>query len=97
MCRIDFEAEDYAPRPLRPKTAPGDLEARAKAFESLSRPTTASRAKRLGDCTLCADKEEMDKKNSLEPFEYEYGEEKTIPAEELEEVRPKFFCLYLFL
>lgn len=70
----------------RPKSAPQHREDRQKAFRSLSRPTTASRAKTLGDCTLCADQEEMTLKNSLVPFEYDYGDERALAPEQLEEV-----------
>lgn len=74
---------DVAPeRLIRPKTAPG--EDREKAFHQLSRPTTASRAKTLGDCTLCLDREELEQKNSLVPFEYDYGDDKSVPPEELD-------------
>ena len=63
----------------------------------LSRPTTASRAKTLGDCTLCADRDEMLLKNSLVPFEYDYGEEKSVAPEELDFIvdrvsAPTFAC-----
>ncbi|KAL8576677.1 hypothetical protein ACOMHN_025152 [Nucella lapillus] len=85
--RFDFVTdEDFLPlppagRPLRPKSAPED---RQKAFQQLSRPTTASRAKTLGDCTLCLDREELQMKNSLLPFEYDYGDERAVAPEELD-------------
>ncbi|XP_076459214.1 uncharacterized protein LOC143292630 [Babylonia areolata] len=81
--RYDFSADEELPlpRPLRPKSA---VEDRQKAFQQLSRPTTASRAKTLGDCTLCLDREEQDTKNSLVPFEYDYADDKSVPPEELD-------------
>ncbi|KAK7507499.1 hypothetical protein BaRGS_00001434 [Batillaria attramentaria] len=86
--RYDFipyhEADVDPDRVIRPRTAPG--EDRQKAFMQLSRPTTASRAKTLGDCVLCADREELEMKNSLVPFEYDYGDEKCVPPEELDDI-----------
>ncbi|KAK7111423.1 uncharacterized protein [Littorina saxatilis] len=86
--RYDYLPEEelhpLPPRPSRPKSAPE--EDRQKAFLQLSRPTTASRAKTLGDCTLCLDRDEVIKNNTLGPFEYDYGDEKTLPPEELEDI-----------
>lgn len=86
--RYDFlpahEADVDPDRVIRPRTAPG--EDREKAFQQLSRPTTASRAKTLGDCVLCADREELEMKNSLVPFEYDYGDERSVRPEQLEDI-----------
>lgn len=86
--RYDFIPPDDSAVPLekliRPKSVPGDE--RIKAFQQLSRPTTASRAKTLGDCVLCADRQELQRKNTLVPFEYEYDDDRLVPPEELEEI-----------
>ena len=51
------------------------------------RPTTASRAKTLGECTLCINQNEMTMKNSLVPFVYPHQpNHRTIPIKDLDEV-----------
>ncbi|XP_041374828.1 uncharacterized protein LOC121387701 [Gigantopelta aegis] len=58
---------------------------KAKAFERLRRPTTASRAKDVSDCHTCSDQQLRSKFDLDVPLDYDYATEETsVRPEELE-------------
>lgn len=64
-----------------------DVHTTNKLLAKLRRPTTATLAKTLNTCHLCYDHE--NKKNKAKPqeldvFDYDYGEKKVVPAEEVD-------------
>ncbi|XP_059177171.1 uncharacterized protein LOC131956655 [Physella acuta] len=58
---------------------------RQKAFNQLSRPTTASRAKNVAECYLC-DEAERESNKTLVPFVYPYADDKALSREEVAKI-----------
>lgn len=59
-------------------------ETAAKSIEKLRRPTTATRAKTVNSCHLCYDHENKKKPEDLDAFDYDYSDDKVVPAEEVD-------------
>lgn len=55
-----------------------------KSFAKLRRPTTATLAKTLNTCHLCYDHENKKKPEELDAFDYDYSDNKVVPAEEVD-------------
>lgn len=59
-------------------------ETAAKSVEKLRRPTTATIAKSLNTCHLCYEHENKEKPEVLDAFDYDYSDDKIVPAEEVD-------------
>ena len=59
---------------------------RTKILVRIRRPTTASRAKDVNECHLCYEHENKDEKAPPDPFDYDYGDSKSLRPEELDYV-----------
>lgn len=59
-------------------------ESAAKTVEKLRRPTTATRAKTVNTCHLCYEHENKKKPEQLDAFDYDYSDDKVVPAEEVD-------------
>lgn len=86
----DYYVDEFVP-PLEKQisntaTAFFDASDRKKAFDQLSRPTTASRAKNKIECHLCTD-EDRELNLTLLPFDYPYApDDKNVSKEEFGEI-----------
>lgn len=55
-----------------------------KSLDKLRRPTTATLAKDLNSCHLCYEHENKAKPEELDAFDYDYSNDKVVPAEEVD-------------
>lgn len=67
---------------VRAKSA--DVHSDRKTLAKLRRPTTATLAKTLNSCHLCYDHENKKKPEELDAFDYDYCDDKVVPAEEVD-------------
>ncbi|XP_045178590.2 uncharacterized protein LOC123538502 [Mercenaria mercenaria] len=67
---------------VRAKSA--DVNSDKKTLAKLRRPTTATLAKTVNSCHLCYDHENKKKPEELDAFDYDYSDNKVVPAEELD-------------